>query len=471
MVNDGGNVICFSWRYGWFRYRGPKIVFHFCFDFIDILLYILQVRFFPLFVICIAPLVCAQTILDVEQDLFDQNLMKVEGRIRYVTLEQVIDDEAFEIVAYARKGRFPNWVGTLFIFDQDVSKSKVELHSSLTLPENTIYYGFITHGNVSNVILVLPNEIRMIPFQNEQWDFENAKTFMLPGLAKSWAKSTAVPFQPIQKVNDKNQIWVPTHLGYQTFEAQAGSFAKSAFIPLSPKSFYRSSYDLLPFEMSYWFQNVYWHPKIFPGSLDKNTQVLFSPWMDEIDIVYPDNENRLDQHHFKILTERERDNGMHYLINEPTDLNGDGRTDFLVNKFQGVGTSFRSKSYYYMTGEDGTIPKKGRLVPFPKKKIAGAMVRDISNNGKQDFLIVSTVLNVWSMVRALTKKQLLVSFDVYLLKDKQKDYSFKNRTFPVKFFLTLVSRNFLWMASCQRSMEISMVMVILMLCMRPIREN
>lgn len=383
-------------------------------------------RFFLFLVLCIAPLAGAQTIVDVEQELFDQKRFGVQGRLRHVTLEQVTADESVEVVAYTRRGAFPNWKGSLYIFDQTIDGKRVMQHSKIPVPDEAIYYGFILIDGMSNLLLVLPQEVRLIPYLKGVWQFDQSKAYPLNGLTTPWAKSTAVPFQPLQKLKTKNQVWIPTHVGYQTYDLQDGSLIQKEFIPLSPKSFYRSSYDLLPFEMSYWFQNIYWYPKIFPGSLDQKSQVLFSPWMDEIDIVQPDKNHGIDRHFFRIMTEKERDDGTHYLMNEPIDLNGDGRTDFLLNKFQGMGTSFRSKSYYYMTGEDGTIPKKGKLVPFPKKKIAGALVQDITNNGKQDFLIVSSILNVWSMIRALTKKQILLSFDIYLFGDKQKDYNFKN---------------------------------------------
>jgi|GEM_PF-4243580 len=371
----------------------------------------------------IAPSLGAQTIIDGQREPFEQQSVRVDGRLRHLTLEQVTHDPSVEVVAYTRGGAFPNWTAKLHIFEQGTTGRKLKKHSSFTLPLDTIYYGFVVLNQTSHMILVLPKKISVIPFVSGAWKKDAAKVFPLESLTSPWARSMASPFQPIQKVKGKDQVWIPTHGGYQTFDLVAGALKQGLFIPLQPKSFYRSSYDLLPFEMSYWFRNIYWYPKIFPGTLDGKKNVLFSPWMDELDIVTPPNPE-IQKHYFKLLTESERDNGTYYLINEPVDLNGDGRTDFLINKTQGVGTSFRSKSYYYMTSKNGTIPKVPKRVPFPKKKISGAMVRDLTNNGKQDFVIVSSVLNAWSMVRAITKRQLEVSFAVHLLKDGQADYNF-----------------------------------------------
>lgn len=371
----------------------------------------------------IAPYAWGQTIIDEQSQLFEPQSVRVDGRIRHLTLEQVTPDSSVEVVAYTRQGVFPDWTAKLHIFEQTATGKKLAKHSSFVLPLDTIYYGFIILGQAPQLILVLPKEIHVLPFQNNAWQKDAAKVFPLNTLTSPWARAMASPFQPIQKIKGGDQAWIPTHGGYQTFELSGNQLKQASFIPLQPKSFYRSSYDLLPFEMSYWFRNIYWYPKIFPGTLDGKKHVLFSPWMDELDIVTPPS-TEIQKHYFKLLNERERDNGTFYLINEPVDLNGDGRTDFLINKTQGVGTSFRSKSYYYMTGADGKIPTTPKAVPFPKKKISGAMVRDLTNNGKQDFVVVSSVLSAWSMVRAITKRQLEVSFAVHLLKDGQADYNF-----------------------------------------------
>ncbi|MEZ4819643.1 MAG: hypothetical protein R3A45_07025 [Bdellovibrionota bacterium] len=266
--------------------------------------------------------------IDAQQSLFDQQLLKTDGRIRHLTLEQVTNDESLEIVVYARKGSFPNWVGTLHVFEQDTSGSKLALHSKVNIPAETIYYGFLLMQGQSYLLLVMPDKVSVVPYKAGNWLLKQGKDFPLQSLTEPWAKSTAIPFQPVLAVDGEQQVWIPTATGYQVFKISGNELLQESFVSLSPKSFYRSSYDLLPFEMSYWFQNVFWYPQMFPGTLGGEKQVLFSPWMDELDIVIPSQGYAVDKHYFRILSEQERDDGTHYLINQPIDLNGDGLTDF-----------------------------------------------------------------------------------------------------------------------------------------------
>ena len=58
------------------------------------------------------------------------------------------------------------------------------------------------------------------------------------------------------------------------------------------------------------------------------------------------------------------------------------------------------------------------------KKASGALVVDLDHNNKQDFIVVSTMFDVWAMVRALMKRQVLMEFDFYKYKTDEKPYDF-----------------------------------------------
>jgi hypothetical protein len=147
--------------------------------------------------------------------------------------------------------------------------------------------------------------------------------------------------------------------------------------------------------------------------------------MDELSMIeYSATKMEEKTHYFKLLTENERDDGIHYIVNRPVDLNGDGQTDFLINKFMGTGTAFRAQNTYYITGKDGKIPAVGKQIKTDGKKASGALVMDLDKDGKQDFVVVSTSFTPWSMVRALMKRQVLMEFDFTNTRSTKNPYDF-----------------------------------------------
>ena len=66
--------------------------------------------------------------------------------------------------------------------------------------------------------------------------------------------------------------------------------------------------------------------------------------MDEMDMIdFSKKSSEQHHHYFQLLTEKERDDGIHYIVNKPVDLNGDGRTDFVTNKYYGNGNGVSSQ--------------------------------------------------------------------------------------------------------------------------------
>jgi hypothetical protein len=371
--------------------------------------------------------VFAQTIMDQGPQFFSQTDTSITGRIRQLTVEQVIAGPEKEIVTMNRNGEFPDWHGILTVWKYN--KTKIEKVVEWEMPKETILYGFIPNGTAdSSLVLVLPNQVRIGQLKQNQWVFDATQTMSIRSFAEIPYGSLAQPFDPM--VNVKTQptwFWVPTLDGYQIYSYEKNKIVQKQIIPLKPKSFYQSSHDLLPFEFQYWFRNVYWFPNVVLGALGSTpTPTFFSPWMDEVSMIEFSGNQQMQErkHYFKLLTEDERDDGIHYIVNRPVDLNGDGQTDFLINKFMGTGTAFRAQNYYYIARPDGTIPATGKSIKIDLKKAAGAIVEDLDKNGKQDFIIVSAMFNVWSMVRALMKKQVLMEFDFYKYKTDEKPYDF-----------------------------------------------
>jgi hypothetical protein len=385
-------------------------------------------KFFTVFSLLVTHSALAQTFIDQTPSLFQQQDLNVAGRIRQLTTEQVFSGKEKEIVLMARDGEFPNWKGELSFWRFSKTSKKIEKVAEWHMPKESILYGFIPNENQdSYLILVLPNKVQIGRWSQNQWVFDAAMSASIRSFSEISYGSLAQPFDPM--VNMKGQpgwFWVPTLDGYQMFAIEKGKLVTKSLIPLKPKSFYQSSHDLLPFEFQFWFRNVYWFPNVVAGETASGSKsVFYSPWMDEMSIIdYSPGSMVEKKHYFKLLSEKERDDGIHYIVNRPVDFNGDGQTDFLVNKFMGTGTAFRSKNYYYMTSKEGVIPAVGKPIKTDGNKASGALVEDVDRDGKQDFVIVSTSFTPWSMVRAITRRQVLLEFDFYKFKEESKPYNF-----------------------------------------------
>lgn len=370
----------------------------------------------------------AQTFMDRGPNFFQQHDVKVVGRIRQLTVENVFQGNEKEIVTMTRDGEFPNWRGLLTFWKFSKNDRKFFKAAEWVMPKETILYGFIPDSQGDSfLVLVLPSKVQVGKWMGGKWVFEDPKTFPIKSFSEISYGSLAQPFDPMMGLKDNpSWFWVPTLDGYQMLNIEKEKIVAKGLIPVKPKSFYQSSHDLLPFEFQFWFRNVYWFPNVMLGASGADPKTtFFSPWMDELTMIeYSSGKMTEKSHYFRLLTEDERDDGIHYIVNRPVDLNGDGRTDFLVNKFMGTGTAFRAQNYYYITQPDGSIPAVSKKIKIDSKKASGALVVDLDHNNKQDFIVVSTMFDVWAMVRALMKRQVLMSFDFHKYKTDDKPYDF-----------------------------------------------
>lgn len=384
-------------------------------------------KFFSI-IFLIIPAAFSQTMIDEAPPLFDQKDISIQGRIRQLTIDQVFSSREKEVVVVARDGTFPDWVGRLSVWNFSPTLRRVQKSVEWTLPRETVLYGFIpVKDSDSYLLLVLPTKIQIGKWNGHDWDFSPNMMLPIHSFAEVPYGSLAQPFDPMVGLpSEPNWFWVPTLEGYQILALEKDKVVAKQLIPLKPKSFSHASRDLLPFEFQYWFQNVYWFPKVEVGASGVNPKpTFFSPWMDEISMIeYSTSKMEEKHHYFNLLSEKERDDGIHYIVNRPVDLNGDGRTDFLINKFMGTGTAFRAQNYYYMSGKNGEIPSAGKLIKTDKTRASGALVVDLDHNSKQDFIVVSTSFTAWAMVRALMKRQVLLEFDIYKYQNDESPYDF-----------------------------------------------
>ena len=116
-------------------------------------------KFLVVLILCSFGKVFGQPLMDQAPNLFKQEDIKVTGRIRQLTLENVFAGNEKEIVTMSRDGEFPNWKGLLAFWKFNTSGKRFEKITEWEMPKETILYGFIpvNQGN-SFLILVLPSK-------------------------------------------------------------------------------------------------------------------------------------------------------------------------------------------------------------------------------------------------------------------------------------------------------------------------
>lgn len=362
----------------------------------------------------LSPFAQAQNAFLQDEGIFDRRDLKISGRLRQLTLEEVLPQKGKEIVILERRGKYPNWKLWLTVWHASQRLGEIEL------PADTLFYSFIPRkGSVlSWLFLVRPETVELWPGQVEKnralWKMD--ARFVAPSEFSVPVSQVgnAHPFDPMVS---KDQLLVPTIKGHRLFQfAPDGLVAGETFVVL-PKAFHRTSTEQPPFSIPFSTRSSLWHTQFFLGSLTGSTppDQLFFPWMDELKIASFSDPKKVVRHDFAQLTEEERDDAQSYVVALPEDLNGDGRSDFVVSKFKGQAASLVAQTHLYVTQDDGSIPKKGLFVPPRGNRAAGVLPIDLNRNGKKDLVVASSQFNTWSIIKAVVQREIDVNFSFYYL--------------------------------------------------------
>lgn len=343
---------------------------------------------------------------------FERTDLTLSGRLRHLTLENLSGEAGREIVLIEREGNYPEWRHFLEVVS--VGKTgKPERGGRTLLPSDVLFYCFavLPEGGRTALILLRPTVI-------EAW-FQGEK-----GFEKSPAHHASV--DPVFHFPEKSgptpfecssggaEISIPSHGGIAIYRLQAKALILNRTIPLVPTAFYRSGVEIQPLDLPFWVRGSVWFPKGVEGSLmGAKERDIFYPWMDEVFMLRAGS-STLDSIYFKQLTDAERDDEQGYAVTLPEDLDGDGHTDFLVNKFQGPPTALQAQTTVFMTKPNGEIPTSGVRLKPQGNRAAGAIAVDFNKDGKKDLAVASSQFNAWAIVRALLQKQVSVSFAFYL---------------------------------------------------------
>ncbi len=339
--------------------------------------------------------------------------VKLNGRLRHLELVSVFA-EGDAVVALERVGTYPNWSSHLSIWRV---KSEPYRDAEIPLPLDAIFYGFAQREGEPLLILVRASQLEIWTRGKEGWALDPKRHSKMDFSFVTPEAGDVTFFSPViagESGKKELELLVPSFRGITRWNVTADKLQKKDDLLISPHTYYHSGDHKRPLELPFWVRGTMWLPEAIVGSLDpKGPPLLFFPWMDEV-TIFPSGHT----HYFRRFTEEERDDAQGYAATVPADLNHDGRTDFVVNKFTGATTSLTAETMLYLTTSTGEIPEKGIPLKPEGNRAGGAIVSDFNRDGFTDLVVASSHFNAWAIVRALLRKTAEIQFSFYLGNEK-----------------------------------------------------
>jgi hypothetical protein len=346
-----------------------------------------------------------------DRPMFKRSDLNLNGRLRQLTVEEVLPDVGREIVILEREGEYPAWKLRLSIWSGSRRRAEIPL------PSDLLYYAFVRRdpSGVSPLLLIRSGSVELWQGKSLEekvtWEVDPRFVRASDFPAATPQLGNAEPFDPVLS----DGILVPSQNGFVFLGILPKGFELRKMFSVPPRAFHRSSSERMPFELPFSMRSSLWYPMFHAGSRTgaKPGDAVFFPWMDEVTIAPMNGGADTKTITFRQLSEAERDDAQSYVVTAPDDLNGDGRMDFVVNKFQGEAASLRAETTLFLTGADGTVPEKGISLAPRGNRTAGALAIDLNRDGKKDLVAASSQFNAWAVVKALVQHQADVSFSFY----------------------------------------------------------
>ncbi|MFH1016740.1 MAG: VCBS repeat-containing protein [Pseudomonadota bacterium] len=354
--------------------------------------------------------------------IFTRQEIQLDGRLRHLTLERLGPSPAKSIVAVERSGSYPEWKVSLTLWSAEASTGKIKKDGAVSLPPDAVFYGFARPTGAERSSLILVRKESVEAWKPTGGAFETDPRFQdrAASFFSTSPKGEVIPYEPAIEglKNEGSLIAAPTAGGLSVYSLGGDGLKKIATYPAPLHGFYQSGLDSLPFDLSFWVRGSIWYPKNVLGRFSHaEADDLLWPWMDEVTAAPFEKEGKGGESRtiqFHQLSEEERDDGKSYVVITPVDLNHDGRTDFLVNKFRGTATSLRGETTMFFTRADGTVPENGEQLKAKGNRASGALPVDLNKDGLADLVVASTQYNAWAVVRALIRRLAVVDFSFYI---------------------------------------------------------
>jgi hypothetical protein len=323
-----------------------------------------------------------------------------------------------------RSGSFPNWTHTLSTITQ--GKNLWALTPLMEVPAHTIYWSVATMGTQRWLVFQTHTQVWLVSWSEEGVkgkphivDLPQTQPFANQW-GPMWHDATCDPLHP---------SWLCLHSpsGQWLLDGEKRQWVSTKAIPIIAQPVGPTSSNVLPTPLEPWFSSYQRKATIKPMQLGDDRHWSYH-WMDTLYLMDQQQPTQVSQKNFGILSDNARNQTYGYTTLLPARLNDDTSTDLLINHVQGTGALFRSKAYVALYDAAKTQWQKLQQVPFPKKQTSMAFVRDVNADRQTDVVVASTNMNVWAMIKALTKRQVSVEFTLYQQSAGKAPFDWKKPT-------------------------------------------
>lgn len=358
----------------------------------------------------------AQNALPIENVSFSAASVSLKGRLVDLTVHPFPHLKKDLILVLTREGEYPRWSYYWSLFAWNQKNKKLEMQFQKELPTKVWGYDLISSDSDPSLYLVALTDTTIMQWHiNPQ--LELSKQLNTLDFSRHFSSAANGDPGSIELIKVEDQWLIPHHLGAELIRFNDGRKMEAIrHIPWPVKSYTRSDRNTLPLEFKYWKRQTRWWPKPYSGNYGTqkaDTAALFLPWVDELFVLDPKTD-AVEQVVFGKLTEAERDNRLTNVVLIPQDLNGNGKTDLILNKFKGSFSDLRAETYLYFSDGAGKLnPKKGKALELEADRASGALPVDIDGDQKYELAVASGQFNVWAIVRALTRGEVNITFSIF----------------------------------------------------------
>ncbi|MCI5072255.1 VCBS repeat-containing protein [bacterium] len=364
--------------------------------------------FFNVFLIFAAAYVQAQSFMPQEKPLFKQFSYKVNERIRAVDVVKTHNKDF--ILLLVRKGQYPNWHYTLRLLSFE--QQQWIKHYEYSIAKDILHYSSVALAKGETGI-VFWNDQKLVMHTSRQgaWHDHQVIEWNNEGEKGSAISRRNEPVY-VSVLHDQQSLALFMDQELKRFNmAQDQIKLDRVYKPKLPL-YVSSSEHALPLEFQFSAKQSVYYPQLVKG-LYKNKEALFFSWVDQVDVFSWDDGKHLKHFNFNQLSEHERDSGQAMSTLKILDLNGDQQMDFILNISLGSPTQMKSRSSVHYGQANGEVNMKGVKFNADADRASGLIAYDLNKDQQYEFVSASGQFNVWSILKALTKRQVDITFSIY----------------------------------------------------------
>ncbi|HMQ11103.1 MAG TPA: VCBS repeat-containing protein [Oligoflexia bacterium] len=365
-------------------------------------------------------LVHAQSFMPQERPLFNQFSYPIKERIR--AIDVVVGQKKSNILLLTRQGEYPNWDYSLRLlgFEQKQWQvkyqyklgAKVLYYSSLNLPNNE---QAIVLWDDQGIVMHRTQQGSWQNYQILQWQNELQKpTLFNRNNEPAYVSVLKDPKSP-------NNISLFMNQSLHRFTINADTIKHELNYQPKLPLYVSSSRHSLPLEFKFAAKQSVYYPNVAKGKYKGNDALFFS-WVDQVDIFSWQTAKHLKHFNFNQLSENERDSGQAMSSVNMLDLNGDEHMDYVLNISLGSPTQMRSRSSVHYGQANGEVNMKGVKFNANADRASGLIAYDLNKDKHYEFVSASGQFNVWSILKALTKRQVDITFSTYEGQKKMQQF-------------------------------------------------